>query len=98
MISGWQKFTVGWNANYPRAGPPAPFIKEINVEDDDAILTVTDDENKAEHFEIKLDGELLGETEEKGFDRWQHCGKDADACIAKGWSHGSFPVPKGKFF
>ncbi|TLD32660.1 hypothetical protein E2P81_ATG05636 [Venturia nashicola] len=94
LISGWQKFTLGWNAKYPRNGPPAPFIKEINVEQDDAILTVTDDENKAEHFEIKLDGEILGETEEKGFDRRQHCGKDADACIARGWSHGSFPVPK----
>lgn len=64
--------------------------------EDDAILTVTGDENKAEHFENKFDGKYLGETEENAFDRWQHCGKDSDAFIAKGWSHGSFPLPKGK--
>jgi hypothetical protein len=95
LVQGWQTFTVGWNAQYPRDGPPAAFIKKMTF-DEDAILTVTDDENKAEHFEIMIDGQYLGETEEKGFDRWQHCGKDADACMAKGWSHGSFPVPAGE--
>jgi len=94
-LQGWQGFTVGWNAQYPRPGPPAPFITTVKF-DTDGILTVTDDENKAEHFEIKLDGKLLGETYENGFDRWKYCGKDANACIAKGWSHGYFNVPKGE--
>ena len=93
-LSDWQKFTVSWTAGYPRSGPPAPFVKRVNFADD-GILTVTDDENKAEHFEVKLDGRLLGETREEGFDRSKHCGKDADACMKKGWSHGFFSVPKG---
>ncbi|MCJ1446129.1 MAG: hypothetical protein MMC23_006634 [Stictis urceolatum] len=95
ILSAWQPFSVSWTAAYPRPGPPAPFIKKVSFEDD-GILTVTDDENKAEHFEVKLDGKVLGETRENGFDRSKHCGKDADGCIQKGWSHGYFSVPKGE--
>lgn len=92
----WTSFSVEWNAEYKQPGPPAPFSTTSNF-DYDTILTLTDDIYQAEHFNVKVDGEKIGETHEDGWkNECLYCGKDAEACMAKGFSHGSFWIPGGK--
>ena len=96
LAQGWTDFSVVWDASYPRPGPPAPYKTSSNF-DYDTILTLTDDIYQAEHFTITMDGEKIGETYEDGWKNDKlYCGKDADGCIAKGFSHGSFLIPGGK--
>lgn len=97
QVKPWTGFSVVWNAQYPRPGQPAPFATTIDYPYD-TLLTVTDDEYQAEHWTIKLDGAKIGESHEEGFmNNKLYCGKDADGCIAKGFSHGTFMIPKGAF-
>ncbi|KAG8528932.1 uncharacterized protein KY384_006621 [Bacidia gigantensis] len=96
QVQPWYSFTVGWTADFPRPGPPKPFYTTSNFETD-TILTLTDDLYQAEHFKVTMDEEVIGETHENGWKNDKiYCGKNADECMAKGWSHGSFLIPKGK--
>lgn len=92
----WRTFSVVWTADYPRPGAPKPFTTTSNF-DTDTILTLTDDEYQAEHFTVTLDGEKIGETHEKGWKNNKlYCGKVAEDCMSKGFSHGHFLIPKGQ--
>ncbi|KAK4693205.1 hypothetical protein P7C71_g4150, partial [Lecanoromycetidae sp. Uapishka_2] len=96
QAQAWTTFSVLWDATYARPGPPAPFTTSSNF-DYDTILTLTDDIYQAEHFTVKMDGDKIGETHEDGWKNEKlYCGKDAEACMAKGFSHGSFWIPGGK--
>jgi hypothetical protein len=75
---------------------PNPWRRSINFSDD-VILTVSDSAYQAEHWTITLDGKKLGETSEVDFKNNKlYCSADGDSCIAKGFSHGSFLIPRGK--
>ena len=63
LLQKWTYFKVFYDRQHPTDTPLALFVTSSNF-DQDAILTVTDVENQAEHWTIKLDRELLGETEE----------------------------------
>lgn len=96
QAQGWTSFSVVWDYTHVRPDPPAPFVTTSNF-DYDTILTLTDDIYQAEHFLVKMDGKDIGETHEDGWKNEKlYCGKDAEACMAKGFSHGSFPIPAGK--
>ncbi|KAG8530686.1 uncharacterized protein KY384_004041 [Bacidia gigantensis] len=94
-VQDWKVFRVTWTPEYPKPGHPKPYYTSSEF-DFDTILTITDNYRQSEHFVVKMDDEVLGETHENGFDAENMCQNDGDVCIAKGFSHGSFLVPKGK--
>lgn len=84
-----------WHVEYRPPGPTAPTFIEIKLEKND-VVTLTDDIYKAEHFELKLDGQPLGETHEDEFEHSANRGYDAEKCMERGWPDGEFLIPKGK--
>lgn len=65
-------------------------------------LTVVDDQVALERFNIYLDVDiLLGQTSRHDSSLIlgeSQCGKDADECVRKGFSTGSFDIPSGKSY
>ncbi|KZP17572.1 hypothetical protein FIBSPDRAFT_933937 [Athelia psychrophila] len=89
-LKPWTKFSH-WKAEWLKG----PHEFDTNY-DSDTEITVTDDENKTERFEILVDGVSVGKTNDFTVERSAHCGANADACIARGWGHGTFPIPAGQ--
>ncbi|GLB33809.1 hypothetical protein LshimejAT787_0106930 [Lyophyllum shimeji] len=90
VLRPWTKFSR-WKAEWKSSD------YEIDVNYDyPTDMTVTDDQNKTERYEVFVDGVSVGKTSDVATERSKHCGLDADACIAKGWAHGTFRIPAGK--
>lgn len=89
-LKPWTKFSH-WKAEWLKG----PHEFDTNY-DSDTEITVTDDENKTERFEVLVDGVSVGKTNDFTVERSAHCGSDADKCIEKGWGHGTFPIPAGQ--
>ncbi|KAF4124937.1 hypothetical protein GMORB2_3776 [Geosmithia morbida] len=98
QVQGWTVFKTLFDAKHKYDGNtyPGPWTRTLDL-DEDTILTVTDSWYQAEHWTVSLDGQVIGETHEDGFQNEKlSCTTDGDSCIAKGFSHGSFMLPKGK--
>ncbi|GLB34549.1 hypothetical protein LshimejAT787_0201140 [Lyophyllum shimeji] len=90
VLKPWTKFSR-WKAEWKSSD----YEFDVNY-DYPTDMTVTDDQNKTERYEVFVDGVSVGKTSDVATERSKHCGLDADACIAKGWAHGTFRVPAGK--
>ncbi|KAF8076386.1 hypothetical protein FPV67DRAFT_414944 [Lyophyllum atratum] len=90
VMKPWTKFSR-WKAEWKSSDHQF----DVNY-DYPTDITVTDDQNKTERYEVFVDGVSVGKTSDVATERSKHCGLDADACIAKGWAHGTFRIPAGQ--
>ena len=63
---------------------------------EDSIVLVADSGKRCQHFEVYIDGKLIGETTGDGPLDYTKCGDGVECMEKYGGSHGHFHLPKGK--
>lgn len=85
-----------WTSEHAKPGPPAPGIFSSNF-DFETILTITDDYQSLERFEVYQDDQFIGKTSERGpGSTARNDVKDADEALRLGYSQGYFTIPPGQ--
>ncbi|KAL4986034.1 hypothetical protein BDW68DRAFT_164003 [Aspergillus falconensis] len=94
-VQDWNRVSLMWTPEHPKPGPPSPATFASNF-DYETILTLTDDSDSLERFEVYQDFQLIGRTSERTAESTVRKGVfDAGEAIGLGFSHGSFTVPAG---
>ncbi|KAL3435099.1 hypothetical protein BDV09DRAFT_168556 [Aspergillus tetrazonus] len=94
-VQDWKRVLLMWTPEHPKPGPPSPATFASNF-DHETILTITDDLDSLERFEVYQDFQLIGRISERTAESTVRKGvQDAGEAIRLGFSHGSFTVPAG---
>ncbi|KAJ6180909.1 hypothetical protein N7519_011370 [Penicillium mononematosum] len=97
-VQDWTSFKLEWTEKSKKPKNPESYVLTPSF-DSPTILTITGDQHVYEQFTVYLVNTLLGKTSDipsslsLGED---DCGKDANECMKKGWSHGTFKIPEGQ--
>ncbi|KAF4161528.1 hypothetical protein CNMCM6936_003369 [Aspergillus lentulus] len=95
VVQPWNRVDLMWTSEHAKPGPPAPGIFSSNF-DFETILTITDDYQSLERFEVYQDDQFIGKTSERGpGSTARNDVKDADEALRLGYSQGYFTIPSG---
>lgn len=72
-------------------------VHSVSVNHPEAsIVLVADSNSRCQHFEVYIDGKIIGETTGDGPLDGTKCGDGVECMEKHGGSHGHFHLPKGK--